>query len=343
MKPQTNRGHVIVGIFVLACAVLLVGTLVAIGGGLTSSGLRYRTFFKFAAGLQPGTAVRYEGLRVGRVERVRVDPADPARIEVDLLVDRETPVRVTSVARVASLGPLSDSYAEISAGPKAGAIAPAGSVLPSAESFSLSQLGDLLQGVAPQVQSVLAKLDSNLDGLQTTLARANDLLNDKNRANISAVIARADDLLSDANRSNVADALTQIRQLLDDVRPKLTTTLTNAEDVSGKMGPLLQDVKQASGRADQLLAHLDTLIADNRGDLHASLVTLHETLAKTTVLVGQLQEMTSQNSANFDDIMANMRVTTDNLRNLSDTIKTSPASLVRGTSFREHRPGEIPK
>jgi phospholipid/cholesterol/gamma-HCH transport system substrate-binding protein len=133
---QTNRERAIVGLFVVVCGVLLFGTLLAIWGGIASSGTRYRTFFKFAGGIQPGTAVRYEGLRIGRVERVQVEPADSSCIEVDLLIDRRTPVKSTSVARVSSLGPLSDNYIEISAGQNGAAAAVPGSVLPSAETLN---------------------------------------------------------------------------------------------------------------------------------------------------------------------------------------------------------------
>jgi len=57
----------------------------------------------------------------------------------------------------------------------------------------------------------------------------------------------------------------------------------------------------------------------------------------------QLQKVTAENSGNIDDILANMRMATDNLRGLSDTVRASPASLIRGTNFREHKPGEIAK
>jgi phospholipid/cholesterol/gamma-HCH transport system substrate-binding protein len=340
---QPNRERAIVGLFIAVCGVLLFGTLLAIWGGIASSGTRYRTFFKFAGGIQPGTAVRYEGLRIGRVERVQVDPTDTSRIEVDVLVDRRTPVNSTSVARVSSLGPLSDNYIEISAGQNGATASVPGSVLPSAETFNLAQLGDLIQGLAPQVQSTLAKLDKNLDGLQTTVARANDLLNDENRTHVSELIARADDLVNETNRTNLASSLAQIHQLLDDVKPKLSASLTNVQDVTGKMAPLLEDVKMATNRADRMLAHLDEVLAENRGDLHASLGELHNALSKSTALLEQLQEVTSENSGNIDDILANMRMTTENLRSLSDTVRASPASLIRGTNFREHKPGEIPK
>ena len=59
---------------------------------------------------------------------------------------------------------------------------PPGAEIPSTEMFGLPQLGDAVQAMLPDVQRTLRKVNDNLDGLQVTLARANDLLNDRNRA-----------------------------------------------------------------------------------------------------------------------------------------------------------------
>ena len=55
--------------------------------GNARSGVSHHAYFKFSGGVQPGTAVRYGGMRVGTVQRVRIDPGDSTRIEVDLNVD----------------------------------------------------------------------------------------------------------------------------------------------------------------------------------------------------------------------------------------------------------------
>ena len=69
-------------------------------------------------------------------------------------------------------------------------LAPPGSELPSEEAFGLPQLGDAAQAMMPDVHMALSKLNQNLDGLQVTIARANDLLNDRNRASIGSSLRR---------------------------------------------------------------------------------------------------------------------------------------------------------
>src|SRR3954470_19392476 len=109
-----TREQVWVGLFVVIAAALLTVTTIAVWGGIGRTGVAHRVYFKFSGGVQPGTAVRYGGFRVGSVRRVQIDPADSTRIEVELVVDPGTPLKADSVARLSSLGPLSDYYIEIS-------------------------------------------------------------------------------------------------------------------------------------------------------------------------------------------------------------------------------------
>ena len=53
---------------------------------------------------------------MGKVKRVRVDPANSTRIEIDFAVDRDAPVKTDSVAKISTLGPLTDNYIEITTG-----------------------------------------------------------------------------------------------------------------------------------------------------------------------------------------------------------------------------------
>jgi phospholipid/cholesterol/gamma-HCH transport system substrate-binding protein len=334
-----NREHVWVGLFVLIAAVVLSGTAVAVWGGVGRSGVSHRAYFKFSGGVQQGTAVRYGGMRVGTVQRVRIDAGDSTRIEIDFVVDPGTPIKADSVARLSSLGPLSDNYIEISTGTDRAALVPPGGVLTSSESVGLAQLGDTIQSLVPQVQQALEKLTLNLDSLQTTVGRANDLLNDSNRSNVGQALARANDLLNDRNRSNLSESLNNFNGLLGDSRPRVSTGLTNISEASARLVPLLDDVKKTSARADQMLSNLDSALSENRPDLRASVTQLREVLANSTAVMDQLQAIMNQDAVDIDEILQDMRLSAANIRSLTETIKSSPASLIRGVNVKERKPG----
>lgn len=338
-----NRERVWVGLFVVIAAAVLSGTAVAVWGGMGRSGVPHHVYFKFSGGVQPGTAVRYGGLKVGTVQRVGIDPGDSTRIEVDLVVDPGTPLKTDSVAKLSSLSPLSDNYIEISTGTEQAALVPPGSVLNSTESVGIAQVGDAIQSLVPQIQETLQKLTLNLDSLQITVGRANDLLNDRNRSNIGQALARANDLLNDRNRSSLSQSLNNFNELLSDSRPKVSSGLTSMNDATARLAPLLDDVRRTSARADQMLSNLDSALSENRPDLRVSMSELREVLANSKTVMDQLQGIINQNTANIDEIMENMRSSADNIRVLTEAIKSRPSSLIRGVNVKERRPGGIQK
>src|SRR5262249_45632185 len=157
------------------------------------------------------------------------------------------------------------------------------------ESIGFAQLGDTIQILVPQIQTALDKLTLNLDALQTTVARANDLLNDTNRSNIGHALASANDLLNDTNRSNVARSLDNLNQLLAASRPQISAGLPNINNATPRLMPLLDDVQKTSTRADQMLSTLDSVLSENRPDLRLSINQLRDVLANSSTLVNQLQ------------------------------------------------------
>src|SRR5450432_626313 len=339
---EANRERTLVGMFVLVAGGLFVGTMVVISGGIGGATVPHRAYFKFAGGVQPGALVRYGGMTVGKVERVRVDPGNTTRIEIALLVSRDAPLKTDSVAKISTLGPLTDNYIEVSTGSQQTAVAPPGSVLLSAEAFGLPQLGDAAQAMLPDLQRALQKLNQNLDGLQVTLARANDLLNDRNRASIGNSLNKLDRLVAEV-RPKATNSLDNLNGLLTDARPKVSASLSNVQELTAKLEPLLQGLKAATASANDTLAHVDSTLVENRSDIRASVTGLRDTVAKSATLLNELNQTLDGNSTNIDDLLNNMRMTTENLRTLTETLKRSPASLIRGLKMTDRTPGDVRK
>jgi phospholipid/cholesterol/gamma-HCH transport system substrate-binding protein len=339
---EANRERTLVGLFVLIAGGLLFGAVLVVSGGTGRNTVSHFAYFKFAGGLQPGAPVRFGGMAVGKVDRVRVDPGNSTRIEIRILIARDAPVKIDSQAKISTLGALSDNYIEISTGSERTALAPPDSALQSAEAFGLPQLADAAQAMLPDLQQALRKLNQNLDDLQVTLGRANDLLNDRNRTSVGNSLNNLDHLVADA-RPRVTDSLDNLNGLLSDTRPKVAATLANAQELTVKLGPLVDDFKATTARANDTLSHLDSTLTENRSDIRASVTELRDTLEKSTTLLGQLNRTLDQNSPNIDDLLDNLRLTTENLRALTETLARSPASLIRGIKLPDRKPGDAPK
>jgi phospholipid/cholesterol/gamma-HCH transport system substrate-binding protein len=318
---NSKREQAWVGLFVLIAAALLIGTVLAVAGTFSVSGVSHRAYFKSAGGLLPGATVRYAGMKAGRVESVRVDPQDSTRIEVAFTVGHAIPVKTDSVAKITSLGPLDENYVEVGTGTKDAPLAPPGSEIKSVPTVGIADLGDMIGNLAPVAQQVLQNLNQRLTELQVTVARVNDLLNDR-------------------NRTNVSEGLGTLNAMLAEDRPKVSATLANVQTASAKIIPLLDDLKRTMKEANDALSHVDSVVLENRQDVRTAVVELKQTLLSASSLMEQLKNTMDRNTDNIDEILVNLRITTENAKQLTEALKTRPSVLIRGDTVKDRKPGE---
>src|SRR5881296_4469449 len=127
---ESKREQAMVGIFVLVAGAVLVFTVFAITGAFGGAAATYRAYFPFAGGLEPGASVRYAGgPKVGRVEKLQLDPKNPSRIEITFSVKSGLPVKTDSHVKIMSLSPLGDNHLEIVPGTEKAGLAPDGAQL----------------------------------------------------------------------------------------------------------------------------------------------------------------------------------------------------------------------
>ena len=318
---NSRREQVWVGLFVIVAVVLLIGTILAVAGTFSSGGVAHYSYFKSAGGLIPGAVVRYVGMKAGRVETVRVDPQDTTRIEIDYTVAPGIPVKTDSVAKITTLGALADNYVEIGTGTKGAPLAPPGSEIKSVETIGIGDLGDMIGTLEPVAQQALNSLNERLTELKVTIARVNDVLDDKNRENLS-------------------NTLGNLNGMLAEDRPKVSATLTNVQAASAKIMPLLDDLKATMKQANETLSHVDSVVLENRQDIRAIVVQLRQSMVAASALLEQVKGITDNNEDNIDEIIVNLRVTTENVRELTNELKTRPQTLIRGDNVKDRKPGE---
>jgi phospholipid/cholesterol/gamma-HCH transport system substrate-binding protein len=319
---KTKRDQAIVGLFVVVACALLVITVFALGAASGGKVKTFYTYFPFAGGVEAGTTVRYSGgPKVGRVEKMMIDPQDPSRIKVTFTVDSDLPVKIDSRVKIMALTPLGDNHVEVLPGTPGAAIAPPGALLPSEPYADFSAVITQIQDIAPHAQELIVTLNARVVELKDTLSRVNDMLSPENRANFSAVLANS-------------------RGLIQENRPALKSTLDNLNQASGRLQPVLDDLRKTAAQADQTLDHVDAMIGEDRPDLHQSVIELRQALASVTSLTGKLNQTVDVNSQNLDEVLDNLRDVTENLKEITDTIKARPYLLIRSSPPPEHKPGD---
>jgi phospholipid/cholesterol/gamma-HCH transport system substrate-binding protein len=320
MNPKGEQA--LVGIFVIVAAALLIATVFLMSGAFGRSVKTYHAYFPFAGGLEQGATVRYSGgPKAGRVDKLRIDPQNPTRIEITFSVQSDLPIKTDSKAKIMSLSPLGDNHLEIVPGSPGAPIAADGAVLPAEPYLDFNALTAKINDLAPNAQQLLHTLNDRATELRVTMERVNDLLSPQNRANLAATLANT-------------------RGLLEEDRPQIKSTLGHLDTVATKLEPLLEDFRKTTTEANTTLDHIDGLIGENRADVHQAVLELRRTLNNTTDLTDHLNQLMDVNSENIDVLLANLRTITENLTEFTATIKTRPYTLIRATNPREHKPGE---
>jgi len=319
---QSKREQAIVGVFVLIAAGILVATVFALSGAFGGSATTFHAYFPFAGGLEPGSTVRYAGgPKVGRVEKLQLDPKDPSRIEITFNVQADLPVRADSRVKIMSLSPLGDNHLEIIPGSDKAKLAASGAILPSEPYVDFNALTAKINDIAPQAQELLKTLNDRATELKVTVNRINDLMSDRNRANLAGTLSEA-------------------RGMIAENRPNVKSTVQNLNAASQKFTPLIDDLRKTSAQANEALNHVDSLIGENREDLRKAVLELRRSLATVTDLTSKLDQTLDVNAENIDELLENFRHVSENLKEFTDTIKRRPYTLIRSSNPPEHKPGE---
>ena len=320
-----GNDEVKVGVVVAVGVALLLAALVFVGGVnlFRQKKAGYTTYFKFAGGLEPGSFVRFGGLKVGTIQAARIDEQDFTRIRVSLEVKAGTPIRTNSKARISSLGFLGENYLEVSAGTRDAALLPAGSEIPSVEIIQLPDVVGNVNNITINGNKLVNDLDDRIlvlsDNINQLIKNLNEVVGQENREHFNSLLANADGMLKDG-------------------RPHVDKTLSNLETASGKLTPTIDNLNATVGKTNQLAEHLDAVVVENRQEMHKTLLRLGTSLADAQRLITNLDDTLDGNRGNLDETLENLRVTSQNLKELSDTLKQRPYSLIRIKTEKDRLP-----
>ncbi len=301
-----------VGAFVLGCFAILSFTIIYLVNAQFSGGtVPYRTYLRYAGGLEPGASVLFGGINVGKVTAVRPGTADPTRIEILLSVKQNTPVNEKSIAKLGIVSVMSAAALSITTGSNDAKRLPPGSSIQSQEAASLDEIAGKMAGVADNADALITQARGELEGIT---GDARSLL-----ANLNTVTGKP-------NQQRIQAVLDHVNGMLDTEGPKI-------DRISDQVIALSQ-------HADDTIQNVNGTISDVRGPIRQDLVDLQNTLQQAKALLADMQVMVRANDYKIDDTMENLRTATDNLDQLTDSLKQRPWSLIR---IKQPKDREVPK
>ncbi|HEY2035640.1 MAG TPA: MlaD family protein [Steroidobacteraceae bacterium] len=220
----------------------------------------YEIYFNgTVSGLEQGAAVRYLGVRVGRVVEMRIDPRDAGRVEVIAAIDSTTPISPRTLAELDLQGLTGLLYIDLQLTARPAA--------PSVPSLKYP----VIRAAPSEFDVFMAQLPRLSAAAGGVIGRLNRMLSDRNIDDVS----RSLDNLSQAS-SSLPETVRSVNALLVQLRSataELGTTAKSAQNVMATAGPeIVTTVRRLQTVADNLAQatdQLDRMVAENRTDVRS--------------------------------------------------------------------------
>lgn len=285
---ETRANYVLIGLFTLAVVAGVFGFVYwfqNIGG--TGERAFYRVVFDGSvSGLRTGATVLFNGIRVGEVTGLRLDPARPQQVTATLSVDKTVAVRqdtkiglefqgLTGIASVSLKGGSSSS--PVVAGDKDNPpvlVAPPDATqdVTQAARDTLRRLDDFIvanqaafKSALDNIEKFTATLKNNSENIDKTLAsieKFTDALG-RNSGRIDNIAAGLENLTGgpDGKSGEINEAARSIKQLADnlDKRTAEITTGVNSLTTSGarQLDALSAEAKRTLSSIDRAVRNFD--------------------------------------------------------------------------------------
>jgi phospholipid/cholesterol/gamma-HCH transport system substrate-binding protein len=320
MEPKVN--YTLVGLFIaLLGAATVTGVLWLSRTDYRGVYVRYYTFMdESVSGLSRDSYVKYQGVEVGRVKEIALDPNNPEQVRLGLDLVRGTPVKEDTMAVLETQGLTGITIVNLRGGSRASPLLSAKPgerypIIKSEPSFYAQLSGSLARLTTnEQIPALLANL--------TNLTQdARSLLDAQSRADLKrtlAALAQVTQTLA-LHRSELAGAVAQSEAAADRfaaVGKKLDEKLPELFEQASANLRGLERMTDQLGRAG---ATLNSTVDGSRGDIAQF---TGQTLAEAGLLVGELRQLTAT------------------LQKVSSDLEREPSALIFGRAPPVRGPGE---
>ncbi len=326
MAQVTRAQKARLGIFLGVGLTVLVGGLAILGGSkLGERRDRYLVRFRDAVvslnGLDVGSPVKYSGIRVGRVDAVRIDPDDVSVILVELSLDHKTPVAEDSKANLGSQGITGLKYIELTRGSSGARVRKPGEEIPPGTSL-FDSLGQQAGQIATKVETVLDRV-AELTGpdQKDRVARVLD--------RTESLLATLDGMLTENRESlkTLADRVSGTAEQVEILATELAGTAKRANALLAEATQVLKNAKATPERLNAFLEQGTAVLAESRVVLGPD--GIQRTLATANTILTQTRQQ-------LVEAVGFVREAAENASALTQKLRDDPSLLLRGVGNEEN-------
>ena len=281
---ETRANHVLIGLFTIL--VTLLAVLFALWAANYASNRnwdKYEVIFTEAVtGLGTGGIVQYNGINVGEVEKLRLDPQDPRKVIARIRMEAGTPVKLDTKAKLAFIGLTGVAQIQLSGGmPESPRLLPTVErpvpIIPTQPS-ALQNISEAASDIGERVRMVLSdaniekisKFIDDLHQVSSTVAGQKDdiaaLVKSLREAsaNLNTTLLKAQGSLDTIDK-NVVQQLPGLMKRLDHTLSQLDAATTNANGlISENREPLSNFTQNGLSQIGPTMGELRGLVRDLR-------------------------------------------------------------------------------
>ena len=302
--------YTLVGAFVLALGAALIAVVLwlASGGAFQKKYDLYHAIEdESVAGLNLNAPVKHNGVDVGKVRDIRLDPANPERVILLLAIERGSPIKEDTVAVLKTQGLTGIAYVELSGGTRAAADLGVLAGNPYPVIRTKPSLSARLENV---LTSVLAKLDSTSNSI-------NAILGEDNRAALKSALA---------DIAIVARTVAARKDALDASLIQAEKTLKNTATASAQIAPVIDRIGRSAAAIEKM--------GNDFSQTSAS-------ATKAVDVVGaDISRFTANTLPELQQLLAELGALTTSLRRVSEQTERDPRGLLFGRKPVPNGPGE---
>lgn len=210
--------------------------------------------YENVAGLAPSAPVTLNGLTIGKVNSISINP--DGKLLVELHITTDFPIAKTSIAEIYDSGLVGGRQIAIKPNLLDKNYTVSGDYLQAS-----SKLG-LTDALAQQLEPLQAKIQQLLENADVLFSNFNDILDTQTRQNLKNSIASLNTILSEFSVASKS-----INELLTDNKSKLNSTLKNVDKVSGNFATISDSLAKANlgqtvKNLEKTLAKVDKIMAE---------------------------------------------------------------------------------
>jgi phospholipid/cholesterol/gamma-HCH transport system substrate-binding protein len=344
------------GIFITIGSILIIVFIILVAGSklIERKDIYYIQFDDVSVtGLQEGGSVQYHGIKIGRVDNIRINPSDVSKVIVNVSVDAGTPIKDDVRAVLIFVGITGVKAVELTGGSNQAKLIKPGSYIPAGTS-TLDTISGKAESIVEKIDLIAANLakmtdEENQKNLSEILRQTNLILTDT-RENLSGALSSLDAIaknvssIADSTSSGISRLTNSTNLLVLDTRSQINNIGKNTDQLilqAGKdLSLITASINSSLNRINQIVntAEFDSLIINANtisgklasADLKQLVTDLNTTIIQTNSLIGNLDRTVTRGKTDFLETLEALREAAENLNEFTRQIAENPSSLIIG-------------